>query len=193
MSDIEASNPFAPPRAIVDDSFEPAAELTDATRGARLRAAFVDMAPFFLIGVIAAVAMPLFARNGKAQAGLGALAIGVVFALAFVAYTVYSAILVYRYGQSFGKRMVGIRVVRTDGSRVAFGRFFLLRWLPIGALGAIPTLGSLVSLADSLAIFGNKRRCLHDYIADTRVVTAASAPHATLAGASGAHLRTISF
>ncbi len=34
-------------------------------------------------------------------------------------------------------------------------------------------------------IFGAAHRCLHDYIADTQVVTAESSPNATLEGSRG--------
>ena len=42
--------------------------------------------------------------------------------------------LVYLYGQTFGKRMMDIRVVRIDGSRVTFARFVFLRWLPLAVV-----------------------------------------------------------
>jgi len=105
-------------------------------------------------------------------------------------------VLVYLYGQTFGKRAMGIRVVRTDGARVAFSRFIFLRWLPIAMIGSIPFVGWIASLLDPLLIFRESRRCLHDDIAGTRVVTAASSADATLRGDpkyAGANLRTISF
>ena len=41
-----------------------------------------------------------------------------------------------------------------------------------GIIGAIPLLGSIYSLADILAIFSQSRQCLHDKLADTKVVQA---------------------
>ena len=104
--------------------------------------------------------------------------------------------LVYRYGQTVGKRMMGIRVVRTDGGRVAFGRFIFLRWLPLTLLGLVPLVRYFIGLVDSLLIFRASSRCLHDDIADTQVVTAGSSVDATLNGDAkyaGASLRTIAF
>ena len=109
-----------------------------------------------------------------------------------IAWTVWTIVLVYKYGQTVGKKVMGIRVVRMDGSRVSFARFFFLRWLAVAVISWIVSvvgaamhlhfLGNLVSLVDALLIFGAAHRCLHDYIADTQVVTAESSPNATLEG-----------
>ena len=92
--------------------------------------------------------------------------------------------------------MMNIRVVRVDGSRVTFARFVFLRWLPLAIVGCIPFVGGLVGLIDPLLIFRESSRCLHDEIADTRVVGAATSVDATLRGDpkyAGANLRTIAF
>ena len=116
--------------------------------------------------------------------------------IVLLAFFIYSAVLVYRYGQTFGKRVMGIRVVRTDGSRVAFSRFIFLRWLPTASSALLPLIRYVIFLVDPLLIFRDSRQCLHDNIADTQVVTAASSVDATLAGDAknaGANLRTINF
>jgi uncharacterized RDD family membrane protein YckC len=78
--------------------------------------------------------------------------------------------LLSRNGQTIGKRAVGTKIVRTDGSKVELSRLIALRWLPVFALRFIPFLGGLAGLADALVIFGSDRRCIHDYIADTIVI-----------------------
>jgi len=195
MSDIQ--NPFAPPRAVVGDHGLEEVEMVTATRGSRLAATIIDVLPYAGIGIAAAVMLPAYAayrRHVGGGADIGA--VGAIFGLAvfggIVAYLVYSISLVYRYGQTFGKKLMGIRVVRMDGSRVTFARFFFLRYLPVGLLGAIPGIGAIVGLLDALLIFRDSSRCLHDDIADTRVVTAASSPRATLEG-SRVELPTIKF
>jgi uncharacterized RDD family membrane protein YckC len=189
-------NRFAPPRAEVQDT-PGQGEMVTATRGSRLAAVFIDMAPSLCIGIAAAILLPAYEAIRRATGGepghYGGLIVGGAIAvLALLAYIGYSISLVYRFGQTFGKKVMGIRVVRTDGSRVAFARFVFLRWLPLGLLGAIPYIGWIVGLTDSLLIFRDSSRCLHDDIADTLVVTAASSPDATLAG-SRVELPTISF
>jgi uncharacterized RDD family membrane protein YckC len=209
MSSIGAQNRFAPPRALVDDQIDTQVEMVEATRGARFAAAIIDVLAFggvvAIIGIVAAVALPAYATYQKRAAAAGAgvhasvggsvfaVVIGLLALAAMVAVFVYTAVLVYRYGQTIGKRAMGIRVVRTDGARVGFGRFIFLRWLPITLLSMIPFLGYVFSLLDVLLIFRENRLCVHDNIADTRVVTAATSEGATLLGNSGAQLRTISF
>lgn len=73
-------------------------------------------------------------------------------------------------GQTIGKRIVGIRVSRSDGSAVGFFRYLILRALPINLATRIPVVGLLLFFVDALMVFNRPRRCLHDYIADTIVV-----------------------
>jgi uncharacterized RDD family membrane protein YckC len=64
--------------------------------------------------------------------------------------------------------MLGIKVVRTDGSPASVGRIFWLRNVVNGLIGIVPLYG----LVDVLFIFSESRQCLHDKIADTAVVKA---------------------
>lgn len=98
--------------------------------------------------------------------GFGLSGIGVL------AWTGLAISFVHRNGQSIAKRMIGIKVVRTDGSRGSLALFFWLRNLVNGLAGLVPGLGWLYFLVDSSIIFGEKQQCLHDMIADTSVVKA---------------------
>ena len=96
----------------------------------------------------------------------------IVTVVALIAWCVITAWLVAANGQSIGKRMVGIKVVRADGSRASFARIFLLR----NVVNALPNLlpyGWLYQLVDPLLIYQNSRQCLHDRIAGTIVVRCA--------------------
>ena len=201
MTDASTPNPFAPPRSHVQDQFSSGpVEMVTATRGSRFLAFLVDLSPALVVGVVAgimaAVMMPGLLSGHVDPLTSGMAAFGVfflVFFVAVIAWSVWQIVLLYKYGQTVGKKVMGIRVVRMDGSRVSFARFFFLRGLAIGVVGAIVSglfvaifhfrfAGNLVTLLDCLFIFGAASRCLHDYIADTQVVTAASSPNATLAG-----------
>jgi uncharacterized RDD family membrane protein YckC len=194
MSEVAAPNPFAPPRALVEDRPDASLERVPATRGSRLAAVLIDSVAIggvvAIIGIVAAIAVPAYASYQRqsggdpAQKGLVMVLVGLLIFAAVMGVLAWNAVLVYRYGQTIGKRAMGIRVVRTDGSRVAFGRFVFLRWLPLFVVGFIPLVGYASGLIDALLIFRETRQCLHDNIADTIVVTAASAPDATLAGSA---------
>ncbi|MFL6627954.1 MAG: RDD family protein [Vitreoscilla sp.] len=210
MSGAIEQNRFAPPRAQVGDSADSQAWMVDAGRGERFLAALIDglVPTIAIIGILVAVALPAY-ENYRQQhvPGIEPPPLGSgqhmttgwawLGLLALVGYLVYSAALVYLYGQTFGKRAMGIRVVRMDGTRVDFSRFVFLRWLPVAVLGCIPFVGWIVTLlVDPLLILRESRQCLHDDFANTRVVTAASSTEATLRGDpkyAAANLRTISF
>jgi uncharacterized RDD family membrane protein YckC len=83
-----------------------------------------------------------------------------------------NGILAYRNGQSIAKKWLGIKDVRTDGSRVSFARIFWLRNVLNACFSLIPLVGGFYGLIDALFIFGSAKRCVHDYIADTIVVRA---------------------
>jgi uncharacterized RDD family membrane protein YckC len=93
----------------------------------------------------------------------------IISVLALIAWCVITSWLVATRSQSIGKACVGIKVVRTDGSRASFARIFLLRNL----LNSLPMLlpwGWLYQLVDPLLIYQASRQCVHDKIADTTVV-----------------------
>ena len=64
--------------------------------------------------------------------------------------------------------MLGIKVVRADGSKATLGRIFWLRNFVSALLNIVP----FYWLIDCLLIFGDARQCVHDKIADTIVVRA---------------------
>lgn len=82
-------------------------------------------------------------------------------------------------GQSIGKRIVGIRVVKADGSPCGFVNGWLMRELLITAIGIacsmIPFIGPILlrpafHIVDWCLIFRDNQRCLHDEMATTKVV-----------------------
>jgi len=164
------ANPYSAPGAEVEDvrNFSrDDIESRKATRGKRLGAALLDGLTYLLW------LAPLFAGVGMKRDGIHSgtggslIVLSVVLALGVV---VLNLVWLSQRGQSIGKRVLDIAIVRTDGSPVTLGRVILLRALPLMLAGAIPFVGRYVGLVDSLMIFGSERRCLHDLIADTIVV-----------------------
>jgi uncharacterized RDD family membrane protein YckC len=165
------TNPYAPPRAAVEDVFDPAAGIGLADRGTRLGANMLDG---LIVGV--AVYLPIIVAAviggaaGTREAGSDA-ALGIGLLTAFVGFVVWLGFTIKfmaANGQSIGKKATGIKVVRRDGSPAAVSRLLLLRNVVNIALSLIPLYG----IIDALFIFGEARRCVHDYIADTIVIKA---------------------
>jgi uncharacterized RDD family membrane protein YckC len=157
-----------------------------AERGARLLAASIDELILLAIGLPMVLgALPaIFAKvsGGDPEmldtsqllrvmlAGPGT----IITAVALIAWCVITAWLVMANGQSIGKRMVGIKVVRADGSRASLARIFLLRNVVNALPNLLPYVGWLYQLVDPLLIYRDSRQCLHDKIADTIVVRCVS-------------------
>ena len=94
-----------------------------------------------------------------------------VLGLATFALQLVQIYLVSTRGQTLGKRFLGIRIVRaSDGSNPGFARAWLLRALVPGIIGMLPMIGSVFTFVNYGFIFRADRRCLHDLLADTRVV-----------------------
>ena len=93
-----------------------------------------------------------------------------VFLLLAFAANLIQWILVTRTGQTIGKRLMGTRIVNyPDDAPVGFLQAVVLRmWIAT----AIATLVPFGPILDALFIFGPERRCLHDVLARTRVVSA---------------------
>lgn len=165
-------NPYQSPMAPVEDV--PLSTVEFADRGTRLGAAFLDVVPLFGVGIVAAISIPalLATRQGTPDGGSASagIAFGVILVLGVIAVAVLNLVWIHQSGQTIGKRILKIKVVRTDGQRISLGRYLGLRWLPMAVLGMIPILGPLLGLTDSLLIFRDSYQCLHDQIADTVVV-----------------------
>jgi uncharacterized RDD family membrane protein YckC len=167
------TNPYAPPRAAVRDIADPSALTAPADRGTRLGAAILDGIILMVMVYMPLMFVAVFAGAAGAAAGDSvAGALGVVgIGLTLVGFTVWCWLTIRyirRNGQSIAKKIVGIRVIRTDGSPASLGRVFWLRNVVNGLISIVPLYG----LVDALFIFGDSRRCLHDKIADTIVVKA---------------------
>ena len=125
-----------------------------APRGKRLGAALID-------AVLLAIPLALGGLDSMPEP------LTIVLAFACLALIAAQLALLTRRGQTLGKIWLGLRIVRKDtGKNGGFVTNALLRGVLNGALSAIPA----YFLADSLFIFREDRRCLHDFIAGTVVV-----------------------
>ena len=88
---------------------------------------------------------------------------GISFTVTFLLFAVYFTVLTGDSGQTFGKRILGIRVVRVDGGPVSYGQAFLR------FIGYIPSFW-FFSLGFIWAAFDARKQAWHDKIAGTLVV-----------------------
>lgn len=161
---MNTHNPYAPPRANVQDVNDPTATEVPAERGTRLVATIVDGLIF-----AAMVYLPLLLSLGIGRRSSAGIGIAILLPLAGLIIWAWLTIkYVNANGQSIGKKMLGIKVVRTDGSPISLGRIFWLRNVVNSVLGLIPLYG----FVDALLIFSEQRQCVHDKLADTMVIKA---------------------
>jgi uncharacterized RDD family membrane protein YckC len=172
MSSASDDNRFAPPLAHVEDVV-PAGPGVLAGRGTRLGAALIDMVIAVLALGLLALLTPIniFKPPVGASSGMWMLALQNLI-VGFILFLVVHGYLLATRGQTVGKALLKIRIVRSDGSPASFARIVGLRYLTTSVLASIPMVGGIYGLVDTLLIFRASRRCLHDNIADTIVVTA---------------------
>ena len=158
--------------AATPDSYE----IEAATRLSRLGAALVDLvAGFAPLGAIALL-VPGALLGGRVGALLAVVVLAVGVSLAVL---VTQIVLLVKHGQTIGKKVLGIRMITSDGDIPSIWRVFFLRWLPFAVAASVVQVvakvqggGGVIHLLDVLLIFQPTRRCLHDLLADTHVVKA---------------------
>lgn len=91
-------------------------------------------------------------------------------AFPFIAFFALHGYLLSRYGQTLGKRMLGIAIVTMDNRVPPFLPLIIQRYLTQWLAGMVPLVGILLRLVDILAIFRPDRRCIHDHLAKTKVI-----------------------
>ncbi len=160
---------YAPPRAHVEDVEAPEAGLVPAGRMQRFWAAMIDL---LLVMVVLWGVSLVTPWNPWTRAGNGlwtpdvrnpALGCALFFAL--------QGWLLARRGQTVGKGLLGLRIVRSDGERASAMQLLVRYGVGYVATIVMP-IGQVYAVVDALLIFRSSRRCLHDLIAGTIVVKA---------------------
>jgi uncharacterized RDD family membrane protein YckC len=171
MSDnVESTpNPYSAPQGELKDMSIQTGNL--ASLGSRFGAAFIDG---IIMMIVAMVPLILFFGGWSAYV-VKAAAAGVMFKVSlaifgFLVYVVVNSYFLAANGQTVGKKLVGIKIVRTDGSTPPLPHILLRRQGPISLIQMIPFVGPLLGLIDVVMIFRGSRQCVHDQIADTCVI-----------------------
>ncbi len=166
-------DPYAPPSAqVAAPMYEQGQQAPLADRGSRFVAQLLNGLVCIPAGILVGVAVGFSEQNtggGMNVVAAICIVIGIIYMIALL---VINLRLLGREGQSLGKKWAKIRIVRTDGSKASLGRLIGLRYIVNGLIGAVPGIGGIYGLVNILFIFRDDRRCIHDLIADTKVVTA---------------------
>ena len=88
----------------------------------------------------------------------------------FIIFFVLHGFLLQQYGQTIGKRIMGIAIVTMDNQKPTFFMLIVQRYLSQWVMGMVPVIGILLRLVDILAIYRADRRCIHDHLAKTKVI-----------------------
>jgi uncharacterized RDD family membrane protein YckC len=154
----------------------PAGRPALASWGSRVIAQIIDG---IIVCVIAAIILGLLAALGltvDTSGGAAAFIVTVAFAAVAIAIgaLLYAPILMSRSnGQTWGRMVVNIRVIRADGGPMTFWfamlREVLVKSLLVGVVSSF-TFG-LAWLLDVLwPLWDEENRALHDFVVNTRVI-----------------------
>jgi uncharacterized RDD family membrane protein YckC len=163
-------NPFAAPASGAAALTPEPVEGELASRVSRLAAAIIDVL------IMMAVFFPIFLVLGftvtEQQGPMVQIMIGGVAVLVSLGINGW---LLHTRGQTLGKMVMKIRIVRVDGVATTGWDTIGKRLLPLWLVQMIPVIGSFLGLLDVLFIFRQDRRCLHDMVAGTEVISLKSA------------------
>lgn len=176
-----SASPYAPPAAplLADEVVHAGGEVVYAGLWKRLAASILDS--FVTTAAVYAILIPMMLLMGVGLSGLAGtgsnpLAGGMSVAMTLMIYPIYIFIPALYFGwmqsssrqASLGKMAVGIKVVRTDGSRSFFWRSFL-RYVAY-VVFTIVTCGLGVLISGLMTALTQRKQALHDMICDTLVV-----------------------
>ncbi len=130
----------------------------------RLAAWFLDVVALFIVSAVILILVAIVSPVSIQVEGVLA---QIAFLAIFLLINGYNLV---HQGQTIGKSLVGIRIVDLDNNVPDLFHVIVLRLVPFSLIVAVPVVGPILGLVDILFIFGPQRRCLHDYLAKTKVI-----------------------
>ena len=88
-----------------------------------------------------------------------------------ICFVIYQWYLLATTAQTIGKKYLKIKIVNKNGEQAGFFVNVVLRELVMGLIGIIPAIGGIIQIVNILFIFRDDRKCIHDLIAGTVVVS----------------------
>ena len=167
MDNRDNPNPYQAPMTASVTPID-ASHVELAGRLNRFGAAMIDGIINFVL-----VIPVLFMTGYFERAMANAVSIGESVALTaagMVAFLVIHGWFMANRGQTIGKALAKIKMVDYHtGQLLPLPKLIGLRYLPLWIIQSIPFVG-ILGIVDLLFIFGQERRCVHDYIAGTKVI-----------------------
>lgn len=148
-----------------EEADDPKADGKIAGRVDRLFAVIIDgfIALLYMLPFMYYIGFEQF-EDPSFKTTLGLMAYGIVL------YVLVHGYFLDKFGQTIGKNIMRIRIENLDGTKASISTIILKRSLPMQLLSLVPGVGQgLAGLIDPLFIFGKERRCIHDYVAKTKV------------------------
>ena len=138
------------------------------SRWKRLFGAIIDSVAGVVVVILGVVlSLIMGAIGGSPEQGINPAVMLVVLILPGM-FTICQLYWIATEGRTIGKYCVKSKIVNLKGQPPGFFQGVLLRIFATALLGLIPFFG----IANILWIFGDAKRCLHDYIAGTYVIDA---------------------
>ncbi|OYW72660.1 MAG: hypothetical protein B7Z37_24220 [Verrucomicrobia bacterium 12-59-8] len=164
-------NPYAPPQSNIVPASNPEDVKRLASPWQRLGASLLD------IVIMMVVFLPIMWLGGYFTRTMERAARGVSWDVEQLLWAPVGFIMMLALnwshlgrGQTIGKGLVNLRIVRKNGAPAERSHIILKRILPLQLIALVPYLGKLFSIVDSLCIFRSQHNTLHDDIADTKVI-----------------------
>jgi len=95
-----------------------------------------------------------------------------IAALGISIFIIINFKLLVNNGQTIGKKVLDIKIVDLEGNVPSLKKHLFKRYAIYFLPGQIPFGGQFFSLINILFIFGKEKRCIHDLVAETKVVMA---------------------
>ena len=148
--------------AALADSYLAEVPLEAAPHGRRIAAKLVDVLTFCLVFAVMLVpAMVMVFRNEALH--LLPFSVLIAIVLCTVIFAIYTVVAEWRYGQTLGKRVCNLRVVRESGAQISLGQSFVRQ---------LPAFFQFYWIDVLFALFTDRRQRAFELLSKTRVVVA---------------------
>lgn len=160
----DSENPYAPPLHDARPAEEAILDYPLATRAQRFGGALIDGV---LLGLGNYLLLSLFQKwNLTSRIELQWLTYGT----SLLGTLIFHGALLHLRGQTIGKAIVRTKIVNMTGKKPMLADLMVRRFALTLGLPMIPVVGQYLWYLDCLFIFRKDHRCLHDWVAGTRVV-----------------------